>query len=550
MRKSKLLAALLVAALLLPLTAGFASAAGQIEIKLLTWCGPENVTKYYHGYKEIADDYMAAHPDVKVTIVAEDDRTYGTILETGFAGGIAADILQMKSGQRLENARDLLNLRGFLSEPNPYDTRGAAWVDNFIGGIDAFPAEANATDPNAILFIPNDGNPEITTGPMYLYNRALVQKAGLDPDQPPETWKDLFQWLEALKAQGDVAPIAGNRDVGGKVSQIGYCFGSEYADSFFDEAYNQEEFLNDLFYDKLYILTCYEGGEGMPLDNLPYYPAMFKLMRQHLSYYQLSWVENSDEAEQLSFVSGRAAMMKTSFNDNDKITSLLNPTTFPDGYGMFAFPYFGADTLAYCVEQGWITQEEADAAAPYANDRPGMGGGLGKYDYGFTVNQTVSADPARQAAVIDFLRYLSSKEAQEKYVVTGNSISPIKEVPIQEAMQTFIVNEPAEGFCYRTLGYTVIEWGKAEWDVDLLAYLKGETTMEEMVKTVSAPEWHNDIPTLEALEGILAQAQADLDAATDADKPARERAHRFAELRLSLYRDYYWEKTGNLEPLR
>ncbi len=547
----KAIAMFLTAALLISLALPAALAADSVEIKLMTWHGPETVTKYYAGYEEIANDYMAAHPEVKVTLVYEDDRTYGTILETGFAGGTAPDIIQMKSGQRLSSVANLLNLRPFLQEGNPYDTRATAWVDNFTGSIDAFPAEDNLADSNAILFIPNDGNPEITTGSMYIYNKALVAKAGLNPEQPPVTWKDFYTWLEALKAVEGISPIAGSKDVGGKVSQLGYCFGSEYANKFFADEFNTEEFANDFHWDKFYILTCYEGGEGMPLDNLPYYPAMFKLMRQHMSYYQESWIENSPETEQLTFISGRAALMSTTFYGNDTITSALSPDAFPDGYGMFSYPYFGgADTLAYCVEKGWITQEEADAAAPYANDRPGDGGNVGKYDYGFCVNKTVADDPARQAAVIDFLRYFSSKTAQEKYIVTANSISPITEVPVLDSMKTFIVTPPPEGYCYRTLGYTVIEWGKAGWDIELLQYLKGEMPMEDMVAAISAPEWKGDIPAMDALQQAVDTAKSELDAATEADKDAKDRAFRFAELRLKLLRDYYWEKTGNLEPLR
>ena len=224
--------------------------------------------------------------NVQISIRAEDEGTFGSILETGFAGGTAPDIIQLKSGQRSTFGHNLLNLRRFLNEPNPHDTRGLTWADNFVGGIEAFPTEDNGVDANSILFIPNDGNPDVFAGRVLVFNRYLVRQAGLDPDSPPVTWTDYFIWLEALNTLEGVEPIAGDADIGGKVSQMGYMFCPDFATRFFHEDFSAPELKDALFWDKLYILTCYEGGSQLPLLDLPFYSAMFGLMRQHLSYYQ------------------------------------------------------------------------------------------------------------------------------------------------------------------------------------------------------------------------------------------------------------------------
>ncbi len=546
--RTRTLMILLAATALLVVLSGCQPAGEKIKIEIMSWHGPDSATKYYAGYLQAAKEYMKKHRDVSIQIKYEDDKTYGSILETGFAGGTAPDIIQMKSAQRLNFANNLLDLRSALDEPNPYDTRGARWIDNFVKGEAGFPAEKTGDVANAFLFVPHDENPDVYTGFVYMFNTDLVQKAGLDPKKVPQDWKGMFTWLEALTKVKDVSPIAGSSDVGGKVSQMGYAFGTGYADRFFSDEIADPEFAGDLWYDKLYVLTCYDKGTGMPLDEAPYYPAMMKLMRQHISYYQPGWYENTPETETLTFASGKAAMIRLAFWDFDTLASSVTSAKFPKGYGLFPAPYFGADTLAYAVSKGWITQAEADAAQPWAVTRPMAGGGSGMHEYGFSVNKKTAENPEKLAAVLDFLRYLTSKGAQDAYVETAKSLSPVKDVKLIDLMKSFIVPEPADGFANYIVGYTVVEWGKSGWDVDLIKFLKGEVDWKPTIEAVSAPEWKGDIPSLKNLQDAVAAAKKDLSGASDADKAAKERALKFTELRLNLYRDYYWQKTGNLTP--
>lgn len=522
----------------------------EITLEMLTWHGPDALTNYYEGYQEIIEAYEAEHPEVRIEIKAEEDASYGNILETGFAGGTAPDIVQMKSGQRTTFATNLLDLREYLSADSPY-ADDEVWIDTFVGGEGAFPVEDNGENANAILFIPNDGNPEVFAGSMYIFNKKIVADAGLDPEETPQDWKDFFEWLEALDGDDEIAPIAGSNDVGRKVSQIGYGFGEHYADKFFDEQYNDTELSNDLYTDKLYTLTNYAGGSQMPLTDLPYYPAMFELIKQHISYFQDSWTENSPETETLTFASGKSALMLTSFWDYGSLVAALGESTFPDGYGLFQVPYFGADTLPYAVDKGWITEDEADAAEPYVVDRPGTASGAGRHEYGFSVNKATAEDPERLDATIDFLQFLSSPDVQEKYVETAQSFSPVVGVGVVDSLSPFVVEEPEDGFAQQVLGYSVVEWGKAGWDVAFNQYLAGDITAEELVKQVAYPEWAADIPDSATLATAVTDAQAQVDAAgTDDEKAAAERALAYAQLREGLYNTYYHNMTGDLTEKR
>lgn len=544
--KNKPIALALGAALVVTtLSACTAPAEPEVTLELLTWHGPDSLTNYYAGYQEIIEDYQAAHPDVRITIKSEEDASYGSILETGFAGGTAPDIIQMKSGQRASFATNLLDLREYLTESNPY-ADDQVWMDTFVGGEGAFPVEDNGENANSILFVPNDGNPEVFAGNMYIFNKKIVEDAGLDPEETPKDWKDFFEWLEALDGDDEIAPIAGSNDVGRKVSQIGYGFGERYADEFFDDMYNDTDLSNDIYTDKLYTLTGYAGGSQMPLTDLPYYPAMFALIKQHVGYFQDSWTENSPETETLTFASGKSALMLTSFWDYGSLVSALGESTFPDGYGLFQVPYFGEDTLPYAVDQGWVTDEEAAAAEPYVVDRPATASGAGRHEYGFTVNKATAEDPEKLAATIDFLQFLSSPAVQEKYVETAQSFSPAVGVGVVDSLSPFVVEEPENGFAEQVLGYSVIEWGKAGWDVEFNRFLADEITADELVRAVAYPEWAADIPDAATLAAAVTEAQAQVDAATDDEKDGAERALAFAQLRQGLYNTYYHDMTGDL----
>jgi hypothetical protein len=234
------------------------------------------------------------------------------------------------------------------------------------------------------------------------------------------------------------------------------------------------------------------------------------------------------------------------FWDFDTLAGSVTAAKFPKGYGLFPVPYFGADTLAYAVSKGWITQAEADAAQPWSVTRPAAAGGSGMHEYGFAVNRKTAENPEKLAAVIDFLRFLTSKAEQDMYVETAKSLSPIKDVKVIDMMKSFMVPEPPGGFARDVVGYTVVEWGKSGWDVDLIKFLKGEADWQTTIQAISAPEWKGDIPSLKNLQDAVTSAQKDLTNASDADKPAKEHALKFAQLRLKLYRDYYYQMKGDL----
>ena len=93
-----------------------------VTIKIMTWHGPDAVTKYYAGYKQITDDYSAKHPNVTFEFVYQPLDGYKELLDTQFVSGSAPDIIQMQPWMFGEYANKgvLYNLNNAFNAPSPY----------------------------------------------------------------------------------------------------------------------------------------------------------------------------------------------------------------------------------------------------------------------------------------------------------------------------------------------------------------------------------------------------------------------------------------------
>ena len=104
------------------------------ELVVMTWHGPYDSTQYYQGYKYLEEEYEKLHKDVDVVLRSEPDAQYTQILDTGFSGGTAPDIILMKSAQRSTYLSDLLDLTPYFLEKSAYSDSDRR-IDDFIGGI-------------------------------------------------------------------------------------------------------------------------------------------------------------------------------------------------------------------------------------------------------------------------------------------------------------------------------------------------------------------------------------------------------------------------------
>ncbi|MEU0965418.1 sugar ABC transporter substrate-binding protein [Streptomyces sp. NPDC005917] len=202
MRISRRALALTAAAVLaLPLSAcgsggdggGSTDASGKVEgdITFQTWNLRANFKSYFDG---LIADFEKKYPDTRVKWIDQPAEGYADKISADAAGGTLPDVVNVSPdlAAPLAKAGLALDLDKVASTYKSEYLSGA-WASHRIPGMSgtyAFPWYLN-------------------TGPLF-YNKALFKQAGLDPEQPPKTYDDLF--ADALKmarqSDGKVATLA------------------------------------------------------------------------------------------------------------------------------------------------------------------------------------------------------------------------------------------------------------------------------------------------------------------------------------------------------
>ena len=148
-------------------------------------------------WQTIANEYMAAHPNVKINITILENEAFKTKLTTVMQGGTSPDIFQSWGGGVMNDQVKA----GMLQDITAYlDADNGAWRNTFAPGALAVYA----------LNGKNYGVPWDMGMVGWWYNKDLFTKAGIT--QPPTTWADLLTDVKALKTAG-ITPISlGEKD--------------------------------------------------------------------------------------------------------------------------------------------------------------------------------------------------------------------------------------------------------------------------------------------------------------------------------------------------
>src|SRR3954465_998398 len=144
-------------------------------------------------WKNAADQYMAAHPNVKIHITVLENEAFKSKLTTTMQGGKAPDISQPWAGGPLKQQADAGLVKDSTGPTKPW-----------IGDL----------NPAAVGLYRLDGKQygiPFNLGMVGVwYRKSLFKKAGIDA--PPQTWDEFLQDISKLKAAG-VTPLAvGEKD--------------------------------------------------------------------------------------------------------------------------------------------------------------------------------------------------------------------------------------------------------------------------------------------------------------------------------------------------
>lgn len=157
-----------------------AGSASAQDVTLDLWTIDEPGEYHY----VLADEYMAANPNVRINVRTVQFRDMVNDLARGIATGSAPDITYIDNPEVA-----LFASRGLLLDLTPYIEQS-----DVINPEDIFPGPlSSVTYEGGIYGIPRGAN----TIALY-YNADMFTAAGLDPENPPETWDELYEAAKAL----------------------------------------------------------------------------------------------------------------------------------------------------------------------------------------------------------------------------------------------------------------------------------------------------------------------------------------------------------------
>lgn len=170
-----------------------APAATQAPAKkvTITWWHITTKDPGLSDWKKMADDYMAAHPNVDIQITVLENEAFKTKLTTVMQSGDPPDIFQSWGGGTFNQQVQAGLLKDITADLNA----DAAWKGSFApGALGVYSYQGK-----------NYGVPWDMGMVGFWYNKDLFKKAGID--NPPANWTDFLADVQKLKAAG-ITPIS------------------------------------------------------------------------------------------------------------------------------------------------------------------------------------------------------------------------------------------------------------------------------------------------------------------------------------------------------
>lgn len=140
--------------------------------------------------KVFNEEFMQRHPEIRIeyTMMSGDQMTQ--TLTTAIKSGDAPDLFALPSGVKLSTAVS----EGWYQSMSPYLTR--EFIDSFeTGSLN----EGVTTFDGEIYALPEAAN---IVNSLMFYNKDILAEAGLDPENPPETWSDFTDACKKITEAG------------------------------------------------------------------------------------------------------------------------------------------------------------------------------------------------------------------------------------------------------------------------------------------------------------------------------------------------------------
>lgn len=214
----------------------------QVTLEVWSWL-PNDHENGPDTYQQIFDAFEAEHPNVTIELTASPYPTFWDTWRNASIAGTGPDVISMYGGATAGGyAGSLLPLQ---------DEMSADTLDN-LRFLDS------AMSPDGNLYVAPAGSYTY----YLLYNQAIVQDAGLDPDEAFADWNSLIGTCEALSAQG-ITPFASGWSDGYALEGFMYIFMTQLLDQASFESFvtGNLPLTDDRFHEGMgYVVEMNEAG--------------------------------------------------------------------------------------------------------------------------------------------------------------------------------------------------------------------------------------------------------------------------------------------------
>jgi raffinose/stachyose/melibiose transport system substrate-binding protein len=407
----------------------------------------------------IVAEYEALHPNIKITLIPPlaPGSDYITWVRTQAAGQQLPDIVWLQAGQVNDQLpRGMFEpLTEKLEEPNPYIPAGQPghdrWMDAFAGFVMEF---VQATDGN---WYQVNGD---YVGTAIFYNKDMFAAAGLDPENPPQTWSEFIAAHEALREAGMEAfafPLGPSAFLWSWWHRVG-------ATQFYGDRFDELNVDGNQFRLSPYaIARNYATGTWDPAD--PRYQETFRILKDWSQYWVPGALSLEIDDTFRMFVNGDVAMY---WNGSWAVPQTLDNDEVTFEWATFPLPTF----------------DEASTEFYAGVDAPMIGGPSAAFQYSISTNQANGTmTPEKFEAAVDFLKFLTAPQNAGPMVNDLGSFIPTiagtTPLPSMEALIESMDNTETMGLMELT-----IEEGTANQRY-LQEFMGDQTTLEEYMAKVA-----------------------------------------------------------------
>jgi ABC-type glycerol-3-phosphate transport system substrate-binding protein len=172
-------------------------AAGPVTLTVMQWGNQGDA-----WWNQRVADFTKKYPNVTIKFDVVPYGQYADKLGAYRTAGSGPDVMQMTAGGYMLGFADmLLPLNGLVD----------------LSGYNAVEAGCQDYDCTKTIY----GIPWAAQGHPLYYNKAVLTAAGLDPANPPKTWKDMDAACTKIEAVGKACIAAGPKDYGGLTETAG-----------------------------------------------------------------------------------------------------------------------------------------------------------------------------------------------------------------------------------------------------------------------------------------------------------------------------------------